>query len=372
MNYEIEEHRRKHVPLYNEQPFKLGLFCLNCSLGHVMSDVPTSFAMTWHDNLEAVRMADRMGFEVILPVARWRGFGGRLDYHGTSFETFTWASAVAASTSRIMPMATCHLPLVHPIIAAKMAATIDHVSNGRFGLNVVMGWFEPEMEMFGVDLKEHDNRYAYGAEWIEILLRLWQDTEPFDYKGKYFDLAGCRSFPHPVRTPPPLFNAGNSPAGIDFSARLMDFNLGSFQSFDQAASYSAHVRAVAREKYRRSIGLFTSCIVICRDSEEEAKREYQRILDHGDYDGAEEVIRIMKMQSQSFTEQTKQEFLQKFVAGFGSFPLVGTPEQVVHGFQQLNDIGFSGVLIGMIDYNTELSYFEDRVMPLLRQQGLRL
>ena len=62
---------------------------------------------------------------------------------------------------------TSHVPTVHPVMAAKQATTVDHISNGRFALNVVCGWFRPELEMFGAPLMEHDMRYEYAAEWVE-------------------------------------------------------------------------------------------------------------------------------------------------------------------------------------------------------------
>ena len=75
-----------------------------------------------------------MGFEMLVPIARWRGFGGTTDFNGICFETYTWAAGLAAATERIMVFSTSHVPTVHPIVAAKQCVTVDHISNGRFGL----------------------------------------------------------------------------------------------------------------------------------------------------------------------------------------------------------------------------------------------
>src|SRR5207237_4189263 len=131
---------------------------------------------------------DAMGFELALPVARWRGFGGTTDFNGESFETYTWAAGLAQATKSIMVAATSHVPTVHPIVAAKQAATIDHISNGRFALNLVMGWYEPEFLMFGAPVMEHDTLYDYATEWLEIMSRLWGAEEDFDYEGRFFNL----------------------------------------------------------------------------------------------------------------------------------------------------------------------------------------
>ena len=169
------EYRRAHVPLYSAHRLKLGIFGINCSYGLNISHAPTSYKVTWEHTSEIVRRADAMGFELALPVARWRGFGGTTDFNGESFETYTWAAGLAQATRNIMIAATSHVPTVHPIVAAKQATTIDHISNGRFALNLVMGWFTPEMEMFqGTQLPptmQVPSGLTSRAFWMRCLLR---------------------------------------------------------------------------------------------------------------------------------------------------------------------------------------------------------
>ncbi len=157
------EIERPNCPLYNDQKLKLGLFGTNCSNGLTVSHAATTYRATWEHSLAIARRTDAMGFEMLVPIARWRGFGGTTDFNGTCFETYTWAAALAAATERIMVFSTSHVPTVHPIVAAKQCVTVDHISGGRFGLNLVMGWFTPEMEMFGAPQREHDERYATAA-----------------------------------------------------------------------------------------------------------------------------------------------------------------------------------------------------------------
>ena len=75
--------------------------------------------------------------------------GGSVNFNHRNFETFTWAAGLAASTDEIGVFATFHVPTVHPVRAAKEVVTIDHISGGRFGLNIVAGWNEREIAMFG-------------------------------------------------------------------------------------------------------------------------------------------------------------------------------------------------------------------------------
>src|SRR5262249_26187951 len=135
-------------PLFGPNAFKLGVFSENADGGIAITRVPERWRAEWADIAAVAAMADEAGIEFILPIARWKGFGGETDARGRSFETLTHGAALAALTKRIAIFATVHAPLVHPVFAAKAIATIDHVSNGRAGLNIVCGWSQPEFEVF--------------------------------------------------------------------------------------------------------------------------------------------------------------------------------------------------------------------------------
>jgi alkanesulfonate monooxygenase SsuD/methylene tetrahydromethanopterin reductase-like flavin-dependent oxidoreductase (luciferase family) len=359
------------VPLYNDQRLKLGVFGINCSYGLNISHAPTSYKVTWEHTCEIVRRADAMGFELALPVARWRGFGGTTDFNGESFETYTWAAGLAQATRNIMVAATSHVPTVHPIVAAKQAVTIDHISNGRFALNLVMGWFTPEMEMFQGTQRAHDDRYRYGAEWLSIAKRLWTDETPFDFESAYFHIKQAQAHPKPIQKPyPVLINAGHSPAARDFSAREVDFSFVGFDSVEQVRSVAAQVRALARTEYRREIGVCTSALVVCRETEAEARRVYRSIIEQGDRVAADNLMKVLGIESQSFNERI-EKYRERVVAGWGTNPIIGTPEQVTGQLAEVSAAGVDGIVFGFLDYNEELKYFDSAVMPLLRQAGLR-
>lgn len=361
---------RSNCPLYNDQKLKLGLFGINCSNGLTVSHAPTTYEATWPHTLAIAQRAEAIGFEMLVPIARWRGFGGTTDFNGICFETYTWAAALAAATERIMIFSTSHVPTVHPIVAAKQCVTVDHVSNGRFGLNLVMGWFTPEMEMFGAPQREHDERYGYGAEWLSVVKRLWTEEEPFDFDGRHFHVRQGQARPKPLQKPyPVLVNAGVSPAGLDFSAREVDFNFLSLDTIEHGKELVAdlHRRAHA---YDRDIGIMTYAMMICRDTEREAQEVRRRILEKGDWGAATNIMKVLGIESGSFNEQIKS-FGERFILGWGGYPLVGTPEQVVGELSRISEIGAGGVILGFLDYYEELAYFERKVMPLLKQAGLR-
>ena len=100
-----------------------------------------------------------------------------------------------------MVVATGHVPALHPIVASKQSVTVDHITNGRFGLNLVGGWFKTELEFFGAKMLDHDGRYDQASEWIELTKRLWTEYGEFDYDGEYFTVRGASAEPKPIQRP---------------------------------------------------------------------------------------------------------------------------------------------------------------------------
>jgi FMNH2-dependent dimethyl sulfone monooxygenase len=179
--------RQDRMAMHNANKLKIGLFGANCSSGRAVTLVPERWSGSWPDNLKLARMADEAGLDFLLPIGRWKGYGGDTDYQGATLETITWATGLLALTKRVTIFGTVHAPLFNPIIAAKEMVTADHIGEGRFGLNIVVGWNEGEFAMFGVKQRDHEARYEYAQEWIDVIKMIWSDKEDFDFQGKYLD-----------------------------------------------------------------------------------------------------------------------------------------------------------------------------------------
>jgi len=179
--------RRSH-PFFNQNKLKLAVFGANVSHGCSMTFVDGTIKVDWGESVRIARAAEQAGFDAMIPVARWKGLGGDINFNHRCFETYTWAAGLAAATTKIFVFATSHVPTVHPVLAAKQAVTIDHISGGRFGLNVVAGWNAPEIGMFGTPQREHDERYRYSDEWLTLMKRLWTESGAFEFAGEYFQI----------------------------------------------------------------------------------------------------------------------------------------------------------------------------------------
>ena len=255
-------------PLKGPNRFKLGIFSTNADGGLAITTVPERWRASWDDNLNAIGIADRAGIEFALPIARWRGFGGQTKVREWSFETFTWAAGLAAATQRIGLFMTVHVPILHPVYAAKALATVDHISHGRAGLNIVCGWNPAEFAMFGVSLG--NDAYGQAAEWIEVIERAYGSSEPFDFDGAYYHLKGVVSRPASVQVPRPVtMNAAFGAPGRTFAARKCDYLFSTFSTIEDGRHHVADIRARAAE-LGRAVGVYTVCHVVCRDTQAEA------------------------------------------------------------------------------------------------------
>lgn len=357
-------------PLAGPNRLKLGVFSANADGGLAITDVPERWTATWADNLAAAQFADRAGLEFMLPIARWRGFGGRNRVREWSFETFTWAAGLAAATRSIGLFATVHVPLVHPLYAAKALATVDHISGGRAGLNVVCGWNPKEFGMFGTALVERG--YDQAAEWLDIVERAYRGAEPFDHHGAFYRLEGAVSRPASVQLPRPVtMNAAFGGPGRDFAAARCDHLFTTFSEIAEAGRHIDDIRERA-DRAGRTVGVYTVAHVVCRDTAEDARAYYDRYaVEMADHAAVDAHMAGKREFSGSHDRHAYDRYRQRFAGGAGSYPLVGSPEGIAAEMAAIADQGYAGIALSFVNYTRELPFFCERVLPLLAAAGYR-
>ncbi len=367
--------REARNPLFNDRKLKLGTFCSNLSYGCAISTVDGTLKAEWPSTLALAQMADQMQMEAIVPVGRWKGFGGTTNFNGAGFESFSFASAVTASTKYPSVFATSHVPTIHPVMAAKQGATIDHVGGGRFSLNVVTGWFRPEIEMFGDEQLEHDTRYDRAIEWLEIIKKLWTEDEEFDYQGKFYNIRKGWLQPKPIQKPyPVVMNAGGSDKGRHYAAKYCDvaFIVLMSHEFDDVKAQVDKYRKFAREEYGRDLQVWTNAYIVQDETEEAAKKFLNYyVYEKGDWEAAENLISTMGINAQTMPPAVAQQLKAHFIAGWAGYPLIGTKEQVVDGLATLSRAGFDGVILAWAKYVDQMAEFQKVTYPLVVQAGLR-
>jgi dimethylsulfone monooxygenase len=354
---------------------KIGLFGANCSSGRAVTLVPERWSGSWEDCLQLAQMADEAGIEFMLPIGRWKGYGGDSDYQGATFETVTWACGLLAKTRRLTVFGTVHAPLIAPLIAAKEFVTADHIGAGRFGLNVVCGWNEGEFEMFGATLRDHETRYEYAQEWLDVIKLAWSSDDDADFAGHFFKLRGVRAKPKPFGgTRPLIMNAGASPTGQAFAIRNCDAlfsNVSRGISFEETARHVKNVRALARQA-GREIGVYTVGVVTCRPTAQAARDYYQHcIVDNADWRAVDNILAMKNVTAQNHGPDEFQRIRNHQANGMGGLPLVGDPDIVAQEIARLAAAGLAGIAVSFVNYLEELPYFCDEVLPRLARLGLR-
>ena len=374
----LQRDRRETNPAFSTRRLKLGTFQTNLDSGCVMSDLDGRLDITWPNTVALARLADEMEFEAIVPVARWQGFGGATNPQGPGFETYTWAAGLAASTSTAGIFSTSHVSLNHPIIAAKQSTVIDHISNGRYALNIVTGWNQPEIDMFGAPMLPHAERYDCSEEWIDIVKRLWSEDESFDFEGKYYKIAKGYLQPKPIQKPyPAIMNAGSSERGRHFAAKHCDLVYTIVRGGGTVADYTAHVdayRKLARDEYGREVRVWTLVNVVQGETEKEAREFYDYYVhQRGDWAAARNVVDtfMLEANARNIPPERIKPMQEMFIAGWGGFQLIGTKEQVVDGLAMLSRAGLDGVLLCWPRFEAGMREFRDVTFPLLKQAGLR-
>lgn len=176
--------------------------------------------MTWDKTVERWQMFERLGFE-----SAWL-----CDHlvqpsrpQGPYFEAWTLLAGLAARTEKIrIGVLVTSNTFRHPSVLARMAVTVDHISNGRLEVGLGAGWYEPEHTMFGIpfpETKELVSRFREAVQVIDLVMR--EDTSSF--AGEYYQLANAQSRPHSVQRPrPPLVMGAFGPRMLKIVARYAD------------------------------------------------------------------------------------------------------------------------------------------------------
>ena len=331
----------RHVGIVHGNALKLGVFGANCSSGRTYAALAESWNASWDNNVKLASLTERLGLECLIPIARWKGYGGDSNPNGCSFESLAWAAGMLASTQHLTVFCTMHVPLHHPLVAAKQMATVDHIGAGRLGVNMVCGWNEDEFRMFGVSAREHEARYAQGEEWWEIVRRLWSGCEPFDYEGTYYQLSRVEGAPTPYGTDRPLMmNAGSSPAGRQFAMRYSDMHFDGVHIPEDSIERIAETKRLAHEQ-GRDLQVWTPVGVVCRPSQREAEDYVQYVVDRADWGALGYLADSHARDAQNRTDaegvlrRAGTGPIERRVLARGAYCAIGDPDRVAQEFARV-------------------------------------
>jgi pyrimidine oxygenase len=347
----------------NRQPV-LGVFLPMANGGWIISETAPRIDGSFALNREVAILSEQLGYDFILSMMKWRGYGGSTNHWGESLEAMMLMSALSQCTSRIKIWATVHTILYHPAIAAKMLMTLDQASNGRAGVNIVSGAFKDEFAQMGLwpEHLDHTQRYAYTDEWVTVLKKLWEEPR-VDFDGEFFKLADCVSDPKPVGgRRPELICAGMSETGLRFTAQHCDsaFVAGSTEA--EISKVSKRAKEIAAE-YGKTLKTFAMYTLIPGSSQAEADERVEHYIA-----GTDQVAVTNMVASYGRKPDGKETALvSRSRGGFMTSRLAGTPEALSEQIiGTLRGAELDGMMLIFADYIEDLKVVGEQVLPRVR------
>jgi len=341
---------------------ELGVFLPVLSNGWIASTTAPRYRPTYAMNKAMTLLAEDLGLSFVLSPVKYRGMSGPTEFWDYGLESFEVMAALAEATDRIRLYGSVALPTVHPAITARRAATIDHISQGRFGINLVSGWQKAEYEQMGLwpgDV-HYERRYQYAREYVDILKLLWTQRD-VDYEGAFFHLRDCRILPHPER-PLPLVCAGQSDIGMQFSAQHVDyaFVIGDV-SGDAVFNANRKLRQYAEEA-GRDVGAYVLYTLVPAATEAEARAKSDYWSEHADRVALVEMLGQAALDAAGGTAAALQG-----IAYIGITPIIGSYAQCAATLDHIASVpGTKGIMLIFPEYLAGLQEFGERVLPLMR------
>ncbi|WP_408586671.1 LLM class flavin-dependent oxidoreductase [Novosphingobium sp.] len=339
------------------------------------------------------------------------------------FEPLTILSALAAVTERIGLVGTATVSYIEPYNLARQFASLDHISGGRAGWNVVTSWLEGSAANYGKDEHlAHDVRYRLAEEYLDVVKGLWDSWEDdalvrnketgqfldadklheLNHKGEFLKVKGPLNISRSAQGQPVIFQAGSSEDGRNFAAKHAEAIFTHSDDLAEGQAFYADLKARAKGFGRDPEQLFIvpGARPVIGSTEEEAEAKYRELADLGNLENAlrslgrgfndhnfsvydpdgsfpREVAAEGYKSNQSQSNRvlaladqglTLREIALRHATPRGNF--VGTPEQIADRFETwLNERGSDGFNL-FESLPGQLDLFVDHVVPILQQRGI--
>ncbi|WP_267356870.1 MULTISPECIES: pyrimidine utilization protein A [unclassified Methylobacterium] len=348
----------------------VGVFIPIGNNGWLISENAPQYRPSFALNKAITLKAEGYGLDFALSMIKLRGFGGKTEFWDHNLESFTLMAGLAAVTTRIKLFATAATLCLPPAIVARMAATIDSISDGRFGVNLVTGWQKPEYDQMGLwpGDAHFANRYDYLAEYAQILRELWE-TGASDLKGTYFQMNDCRLSPQP-QAPMKIICAGQSGAGLAFTARYADYNFCLGKGLNTPTAFAPVVEKLAEA--RAETGRHVTCYALFMIIADETDAAAMATWAHYNAGADAEAIAWLGLQGAADTKSGGDTNVRQLAAPAGAVnlnmgTLVGSYATVAGMLDDIMTIdGVEGVLLVFDDFLKGLDAFGTRIQPLMR------
>lgn len=336
-------------------------------------------------------------------------------------DPFQYVSAMASVTSRLGFALTASATFEHPYPLARRFSTLDHLTKGRVGWNIVTSYLPSASRNFGVAALPHDERYEMAEEFLTVMYKLWEQSwdddavevdrdrgvfvnpdkvHPIRHKGRYFDVDGFNmAEPSPQKTPV-IFQAGASSRGRRFAARHGEGLFVNVLNSKLSRAITDDIRTQAEEAGRKrdDVSISTILTAVIADSDAEAERKYREYKEYASGEGAMTLfggfsgLDLAKFDKDSplaagdtnaiqtvldlFTKLdpskkwTPADIADHMSIGGVEPVLVGSPETVADEIERWIDEGdLDGINLSYAVTPHDIEAFVDTVVPELQKRG---
>ena len=354
---------------------KLSVFLPIGNNGWLISTTSPQYKPSFDLNRTIVEKAERFGLDFALSMIKLHGFGGKSEYWDYNLESFTLMSGLAAITSRIQLFATCAVLTMPPPIAARMAVTVDSISHGRFGVNIISGWQRREYTQMGIwpGTDHYLRRYDYCAEYVEIMQELWR-TGRSDFKGNFFQMDDCRCLPKPAAQIP-IICAAQSDAGTRYAARYADYNFCASFGVNTPTAVSHSVDRLV--KANQEIGGKCSALVLIMIIADGTDAAAMAKWDH--YKAGADLEALAYRDAQAEDDRTMDPYAgpnrRRVFNGGNALPtnagvLVGSYASVARMLDEMAELpGVEGAMMTFDDFVIGMEQFGTRIQPLMKSRA---
>ena len=340
---------------------RFGVWALVHGSRAALQDPDEPYEASWERNRALIPEAERLGFDCTLIAQH------TINPHDPSLdelEAWTAAAALAALTSR-MEIITAIKPLLyHPAVLAKMALGIEAISEGRFAINLVNAWNRPEMEGAGIPFPEHDDRYAYGGEWLEVVDRLMRG-EHVSFQGEHLHVPGYALRPtSKYRARPRIYVGGESEPARALVAGRGDVWFINGQPLDDVSALIADVSARPRTGPALKFGL--SAFVIARETAAEAEENLAHLFALSAKDAAIKAQKAANTDPASVMAAVLARTPRVGSNGGTGAGLVGDYDTVARRIVAFHRVGIETFMLQYQPFEAEMARFAREIMPRVR------
>jgi pyrimidine oxygenase len=350
---------------------QVGVFVPINNNGWLISENAPQYLPSFDLNKQIAQSAEKHGLDFLLSMIKLRGFGGKTQFWEYGLESFTLMAGLAAVTERIKIYATCPTLIIPPAFAARMCNTIDSISHGRFGLNLITGWQPPEYTQMGLwPGDEHfRNRYQVLDEYAQVLRELWE-TGRSDFQGQFYQMEDCRVEPRP-EAEMKIICAGSSDAGLAFSAKWADYGFCLGVGVNTPTAFASNNARLAKftAETGRAVSVFVLIMIIAAETDEEAMARWQHINAGVDLDAIAWLADQGAKDTVNTDTNVRQLAAPEGAVNINMGTLVGSYKSVARMLDEMAEVANTGgVLLTFDDFVEGVEAFGTRIQPLMKSR----